>query len=163
MNKHKSNTAIVTIIKTGLIAGILDIICALVQYYLQAGKNPEVVLKFIASGVFGPSALKGDISFALYGLLFHYLIAFIWTTFYFLIYPKIPLLSRNRTLSGFGYGFFVWVIMTRIVVPMSNTPKIPFSIGRAVIAVLILMFAIGLPISFLINKYYSTKAINKDI
>lgn len=163
MNKHKSKAAIVTVVKTGLLAGTLDIICALVQYYLQTGKNPEVVLKFIASGVFGPSALKEDIPFAVYGLLFHYLIAFIWTIFFFLIYPKIPLLSRNRILTGCGYGFFVWVIMTRIVVPLSNTPKTPFSFGRAVIAVLILMFAIGQPISFLVNKYYSSKTTNKDI
>ena len=157
MNKHKSYAAIVTIVKAGLLAGTLDITCALVQYYLQTGNNPEVVLKFIASGVFGPAALKGDIPFALYGLLFHYLIAFTWTIFFFLIYPKIPVLSRNRILSGCGYGFFVWVVMTRIVVPLSNTPKIPFNLGRAVIAVLILMFAIGMPISFLINKYYLTR------
>ena len=96
MNKHKSKAAIVIVVKAGLLAGTLDITCALVQYYLQTGKNPEAVLKFIASGVFGPSALKGDFPFAVYGLLFHYLIAFIWTIFFFLIYPKIPLLSRNR-------------------------------------------------------------------
>ena len=157
MNKNKLNTSVPTIVKAGILAGTLDIICALVQFYLQTGKNPEAVLKYIASGVFGPSTLKGDILIELYGLMFHYFIAFIWTILFFLVYPKISLLSRNRFISGCGYGLFVWIIMTRVVVPLSNTPKIPFNFGRAVIAILILMFAIGQPISYLVNRYYSTR------
>lgn len=122
------NGAIGTILKTGLLAGTLDILCALIQFYIKTGKDPAIVLGFIASGVFGKTALTGGTLMAFAGLFFHFVIAFIWTIFFFLLYPKISFLSKNKFLSGFGYGFFIWIVMTRIVVPLSNTPKIPFNI-----------------------------------
>jgi uncharacterized membrane protein YagU involved in acid resistance len=146
------------IIKTGLFAGSLDIICAMGHYYIKNGKNPIQVLNFIASGVFDKDAFSGGIEMAVWGLLFHFTIACIWTVFYFLAYPRFSLLSKNSKISGILYGAFVWVIMTMVVVPLSNTPNIPFDITQAVIGVLILMGAIGLPISLMAEKYYMSKA-----
>lgn len=71
------------IIKAGLLAGTLDISAACVQYYMKTGKNPDYVLKYVASGAFGKDAFTGGIVMSMAGLLFHYLIAFSFTLFFF--------------------------------------------------------------------------------
>lgn len=146
-----------TIITAGLIAGSLDILAACVQFYLRTGKNPDRVLKFVASGVFGKDALAGGTLYAAWGLLFHYLIAFSFTFFFFWIYPRWKVLSINKWLTAVGYGLFVWLVMNRVVVPLSQIPKIPFQLTQAMIAAAILICMIGLPLSFTIGKYYSEK------
>jgi len=146
-----------TIITAGLIAGSLDILTACVQYYIKTGKDPVNVLNFVASGVFGKDALTGGTMYAVLGLLFHYLIAFAFTLFFFWVYPRWKALSFNKYLTAVGYGLFAWVIMTRIVLPLSQAPKIPFHIKPAMIAAAILICMIGLPLSLIIGKYYSEK------
>lgn len=148
------------IITAGLIAGSLDIISACVQFYLKTGKNPVRVLKFVASGVFGKDALAEGTMYAAWGLLFHYLIAFSFTLFFFWIYPRWKVLSFNKYLTAVGYGLFVWLIMNRVVVPLSQTPKTPFQLTQAMIAATILICMIGLPLSLIIGKYYSEKQNN---
>ena len=154
MRKQKSITIVETIIKAGLLTGCLDIAAALLQFYLRTGKSPVVVLNFIASGVFGKTAFTGEMGMTFWGLLFHFIIAFVWTMIFFLLYPKIALLSKNKIINGILFGFIIWSVMTRIILPISNTPKIPFDLIQAVIGILILMLAVGMPNSFLISKYY---------
>ncbi|MBA4055260.1 MAG: hypothetical protein C0490_11150 [Marivirga sp.] len=145
-----------TIVFAGLLVGTLDILAASIQTLIY-GRSPLNMLKFVASGVFGSEALTGGPAFSFYGLFFHYCIAMGWTVLFFLVYPKLDFLSRNRILTGLGYGLFVWICMSQIVLPLSNTPSLPFKLSGAIIAVLILMAAIGLPLSFIANKYYSTR------
>jgi hypothetical protein len=90
-----------------------------------------------------------------WGLLFHYAIAFIWTMIFFLACSKIKLLLKNWIASAVFYGIFVWAAMAFIVVPLSNTPKFPFNPVQAAIAAAILIVAIGLPVSCFANKYYT--------
>jgi uncharacterized membrane protein YagU involved in acid resistance len=108
--------------------------------------------------VFGKSAFSGDNMMAVWGLLLHFLIAFIWTILFFLIYPKLKLLSWNRIITGILFGIFIWIMMSQVVVPMSKATAGPFDIKQAVIAVLILIGAIGLPLSFILHRYYAVKA-----
>lgn len=144
-----------TIVLAGLLVGSLDITAALVQFYIKTGKDPLIVLKYIASAVFGKSAYSSGNVMAVWGLLLHFLIAFIWTILFFLIYPKLRLLSWNRVVTGILYGIFIWIMMTQLVVPMSKVSVGPFDIKQAIIAVLILIGAIGLPLSFMAHRYYS--------
>ena len=95
---------------------------------------------------------------AVWGLLLHFLIAFIWTIIFFFIYPKLRLLSWNRIITGILYGIFIWIIMTQVVVPMSKVTAGPFNLKQAVIAVLILIAAIGLPLSFIAHRFYAVRA-----
>ncbi|MEP7164440.1 MAG: hypothetical protein ABI741_07095 [Ferruginibacter sp.] len=156
MADQRSKTLPGTIIKAGLLAGALDISFALVQYYLKTGKDPANVLRFVASGIFGKAAFAGGNTMALYGLLFHFAIAFTWTILFFLLYPKIPFLKKNIIVTAVIYGLLVWLAMNRIVLPLSAAPSLPFNIKQALIAMLILMIAIGLPLSILAKRYYST-------
>lgn len=135
-------------LKAGLIAGLLDISAAFIQYYLRTGKNPLTVLKFIASGVFGRRALTGGPEMTGWGLVFHFGIALAFAALYFWLAARWPTLRKTWILSGFVYGLFVWAVMNLVVVPLSRTPELPFSWPGALIGMAILIGCIGLPIAY---------------
>jgi hypothetical protein len=135
-----------------LIAGTLDLSAAVIQMLL-AGRNPLMMLKFIASGVFGSEALAGGNGYAVMGVVFHYMIAGIWTVVFFFLYPQLRFLQKNVWLTAVLYGLFVWFVMTRIVLPLSDTPPLPFTLQGALISSAILIVAIGMPLSWIARKY----------
>jgi magnesium-transporting ATPase (P-type) len=149
-------SAFKTIVIAGLIAGTLDILAAFINSYLANNVKPGIVLKYIASGVFGKEqAFGGGTPMIVYGLIFHFLIAAIWAVFFFLIYPYWSMLVKNKYVTGVLYGIFVWCAMSLIVLPMSNVPgtggiKFP----GAFISMGILIVAIGLPISIIVHRHY---------
>lgn len=146
-----------TILLTGLLAGTLDAIAAIIAYTINGGKLPSRIFQYIASGAVGQQAYTEGTGMIVLGIVFHYTIAFAFTLFFFLIYPRINLLSKNKILTAVVYGIFVWLVMNLIVVPMSNIAASPFNIKQAIIGILILMIAIGLPLSLMIGKYYRDK------
>lgn len=143
-----------TIAWSGLLVGSLDILSALTHYYIKTGKDPLNVLKYIASAVFGSDAYESEPDMAIYGLLFHYLVAFCWTILFFIIYPRLKLFAFNRVITGIIYGIIIWVVMTKVVVPLSRAVTGPFDPLQAGIAVSILIVAIGLPLSFIAYRFY---------
>jgi uncharacterized membrane protein YagU involved in acid resistance len=143
---------------TGLLAGGLDALAACIQYKIRTGNNPARVFRNIASGVFGNNALTQNLyTMAAWGLLFHLLIAMLFTIFFFLCYPQIKLLIKNKFAAGIAYGLFVWTIMNLIVVPLTYGTGINIPLKNALIAMGILIIAIGLPVSLLADHYYSKK------
>jgi hypothetical protein len=142
------------ILIAGLIAGTLDGLGAVINYMIQGGKKPESIFKYIASGVFGPKAFTSGDIMVVWGVLFHYFIAMGFTTFFFLVFPKIKWLQQNIVVGGLLYGLLVWVIMNRIVVPLSEIPSGPFNFKSALVNMGILMLCIGLPVSLLAKKHY---------
>ena len=143
------------ILLSGLLVGTLDITAALVQYYAQTGKDPLNVLRFIAGGVFGPAAFSGGVPMAGWGLIFHFIIAFSFTGFFFLLYSRWTILAKNRFITGLAYGVFIWFVMNVIVLPLSNVPQSAFNLQKALVAAAILITAIGLPLSFIAKRFIS--------
>lgn len=149
------------ILLSGLIVGSLDILLAFASaYFKNNASTPDKVLRYIASGVFGKKAFApaNAGSMVWVGLAFHYLIAIVFTAFFYLIYPRIKWLSANRVVTGIVYGIFVWAIMFFLVLPQTSTPgkKLQFDASTPV-SILILIVAIGLPLSFFAAKYYSRR------
>jgi len=142
------------ILTAGLVAGTLDILAAFTQFYIKTGKSPLVILKYIASGVFGKEALSGGTAVMVWGLVFHYMIAFGATLFFFWIYPRLKFMSVNKWLTAIVYGLFIWAVTNLVIVPLSLIHKFPSNFTQSVIAALILIVAIGLPLSFIIGNYY---------
>jgi hypothetical protein len=136
----------------GLITGSLDISAAFIQYFIQTGKSPVVILPFIASGVFGNEAFNGENSMILYGLIFHFIIAVIFAIFFFWLSKKFPSILKNKLLTGVLYGFFIWSVMRFLVLPLSQAPKSPLHFTGAIIAILILIVCIGIPLAYLADK-----------
>jgi hypothetical protein len=143
------------ILQAGLIVGTLDILSAFIYYYIKSGKtNFLVIFKFIASGIFGKAAGDGGTDMILTGLILHYAIAFSFTVFFFWLYPKVNVMSKNRIVTGVVYGLFVWALMNLVVVPLSNTVHRPFKIEGLLINMGILIVCIGLPLSFIANAFF---------
>jgi hypothetical protein len=152
---HKTGRLFKAILSAGLLVGTLDISAAIIQTLINK-RDVIKLFQFIASGVFGVAqSFSGGLTFAFYGFVFHYFIAFSWTVLFFMAYPRLRFLSINKILSGVGYGLFVWLIMNKVILPLSNTPPIPFVLTKAILAAAILVVAIGLPLSFIANSYYS--------
>ncbi|KQO20917.1 hypothetical protein ASF10_15145 [Flavobacterium sp. Leaf82] len=146
-----------TIFLSGLIAGTLDILAAIIVYAVILEKTTAIkILQSIASGIFKKDAYTAGSQMAWYGLGLHYIIAFSFAWFYFIIYPYLPFLKKNTIMSGFLYGIFVWIVMNLIVLPIVF-PLLPekhldFPL---LLSILILMFCIGLPIASITRKHYS--------
>ena len=140
------------ILSAGLLVGILDGIAAIISYLVKGGKHPEKIFHFIAIAVFGSTALKGGTDMLIAGIAFHLLIAMIWTIIFFWAYANIKAIRTNWILTGIGYGAMVWAIMTQLIVPLSQAPAIPFQWKQALIGMLIIIVAIGLPLAFIANR-----------
>ncbi len=140
------------ILSAGLLVGILDALAAVIQHFAKGGKHPEKIFQFIASAVFGPTALKGGTGMLMAGIGFHLLIAMIWTLIFFWVYTNIKAIRTNWILTGIGYGALVWAMMTRVIVPLSKAPVIPFQWKQALIGMIIIIAAIGLPLAFIANR-----------
>lgn len=156
---HGSNTA--GIMKLGVLVGTLDILAALVDYYVATHKNPIVIFKFIASGLLGQVAFAGGTGIILLGILLHYCIAIFFTGLFFILYSKLPIMAANRLVSGLLYGIIIGLVMNFIVVPLSFTPKMPYTVFKVLKAILILVGMIGLPLSFLIKRFMNEEQINR--
>jgi len=149
------------ILLSALLVGTLDILAAFADFYWSTGKNPlTIVSKFIASGVLGKEALTGGSSMIVLGLFLHYVIASLFTLFFFFIYPRMPFLQRNWLLTGLLYGIFIWAMMRFVVVPLSNTPpQKPLQLIGALKSCGILVCMIGLPLAFIASKQIGEKRV----
>jgi hypothetical protein len=142
------------IILSGLLVGTLDISAAFIDVYIATGRGPEAVCKYIASGVFGNDAFTGGSGMIVWGLIFHFIIAFSFTIFFFFLYRNMKFIRRYPLPSAILYGIFMWAITNRVVVPLSNTPPGgPFNIWKALKAMTILTVLISLPLTIIARKF----------
>ncbi|MEP6584520.1 MAG: hypothetical protein ABJA90_09645 [Ginsengibacter sp.] len=156
LRQSENNNSTKVILLAGLLVGTLDILSAFVDYYFTTGKNPLLVLNYVASGALGQAALTGGAGTMLLGLLFHYLFALFFTVFFFWLYSRLDFLSRNRIITGIGYGLFVWIIMNLIVVQLCKAPHASIEDMKAekvLKSAIILIVMIGLPLSFIAKRY----------
>ena len=107
------------IVLAWLLAGTLDVTTAVTYYPLTANVTAKQILQGIASGVLGAQAFRGGYPTAALGLGLHYLIALIWTLFFYLAARTVPQLTRRPFIVGPLYGTFVWFIMNLVVLPLS--------------------------------------------
>ena len=160
-----SNKFIKAVLISGLIAGSLDATAACIQYYINTGNNPARVFRYVASAALGPETKTKDLySMALWGLLFHYLIAMSFTLFFFLCFRQIRMILMNKFVAGIVYGIFAWCVMNLLVVPLAfgidfnvQYHKYLDNLKNSLIAMGILILAIGIPISLMAERYYSKK------
>jgi uncharacterized membrane protein YagU involved in acid resistance len=107
--------------------------------------------------------MTGGTRMEITGLLFHYLVALIWTLFFFIICPILKLYRTNKIITGLVYGIFVWTVMNIAVVPIAFSKPYHFDINKAWIACLILMVCIGLPVSLIIGSYFSKNGNQRNL
>jgi hypothetical protein len=146
-----------SILYATLIAGSLDITAACLQVWFKSGVTPDRLLRYIATGVFGKAAQTGGPTMLIWGLLFHFLIAFACTACFFWLYPKLPFLRDRFWLNALLIALTAWVVTTRIIIPMTPIKQAPFDFFNALQAIAILYFCIGLPIAWFAMRYFEAK------
>ena len=152
------NTSTKTIFQAGFVVGILDIIAAFIVSGLRTQTIPVLpVLKYVASGIFGKTAFEGGTEMAIYGLIFHFIIATIFAAIYFFLFPSITFFRMHKIASGVLYGITVWLVMNLLVLPLSAVTRGPLKWDGVLIGVTVLVLCIGLPISFIVHRHYTSR------
>jgi len=155
--KKDSYLPVKTIAWAGLLVGSLDILAAIVNFKIATGKDPILIFQYIASAVFGKDAYSGSSLMPVLGLILHFIIAYIFTIIFFIIYPKMKLFKYNAILTGIAYGILIWIAMNMIVVPLSKIGKFSFKLSGVLLQASILIVMIGIPLSLICKHYYSKK------
>jgi hypothetical protein len=155
-------TPLRTILLAGLLAGVLDGIAAAAQAYLMRGMNPVVVFQYVASGALGRNAFDGGWLTAGLGIVFHLGVALSWAALFFFAYPSFSFLAKSRVVNGVAYGLLIWLTMNLLVVPMSRIPARPFVLQNVVTGMLILIVMVGMPVAFIVPKYYLHQAASRS-
>ena len=146
------------ILKTTLVAGTLDIFGAFAQNYVARKTPPDIILRYIASGLFGKTAFTGGVLYPLVGLLCHFLIVLACVVVYFKLFPRMQFLQKNIFLSALLVALVAWGVTTLLVVPLSKIGASSFQLSAALTAIAILFFCIGLPIAFFTRQYFKPPA-----
>jgi len=138
-----------------LIAGILDLTSAVLITLYYHGSVTRM-LQGIASGALGKAAFEGGTATAALGAAFHFLIALIWTTLFYLASRRIRFLTAQPIVAGALYGILVYLVMYLAVQPLAGLhPK--FGLLTTSRAVLVHIFCVGLPIALSI-RHFSPRA-----
>jgi hypothetical protein len=154
----KPNAWVPWLLAGALVAGTLDISYATGFSYLRSGVAPSRVLKYVASGALGKEALEGGAGTAAAGLGFHYLIAFLFTAFFFGAAALVPKLLDKPVLTGALYGIGIYVVMNYAVVPLSRIGPRPTPPAIVwVTGVLVHMFLIGVPIALAARRAFAPR------
>lgn len=135
------------ILAGGLLGGALDLAYAL-TFSASRGVAPARVLRFIAAGLLGPSALQGGTGTAVLGLVVHFAIACVMAAVFTLIAVRLPALVRRPFLWGPLYGLGLWLVMRFLVLPLTaNPPKALPAPASIITDILSHAFFVGLVIA----------------
>jgi uncharacterized membrane protein YagU involved in acid resistance len=107
------------ILWAGLIAGTLDITAACIDVGVNFDKDPVWLLQNVASSLLGPRSYAGGLATAALGLLMHFTVAYTVTTVFYLLSRRWPVLLRWAVPSGLVYGALVFLVMYRVVIPLT--------------------------------------------
>jgi hypothetical protein len=143
-----------TIIWAGVVVGILDGVATSILLNIKLGLNPGQVMQYVASALFGPSALADGVPMILIGTLLHFMIATITAAIYFFACQKIRILNNYPVLSGLALGLGAWFVMNVLVVPLSRSQPISFGVGEIAISITCHLLLVGLPISLIIKRHF---------
>ena len=131
----------------GAIAGTLDI----TQASLLFGWD---IPKAIAAGLVGHSAFRGGAGMYLLGLALHFLIAFSWTTGFYLASRRLPFMTEYPLVCGLLYGMVVENVMNLVVLPLSALhARGPYQLQDLLLGLGVHMVVIGLPIAYSVRKF----------
>lgn len=141
------------ILFAGLLAGTLDLTSAFIVTAVRSG-NYAGMLQGIASGLVGKESFTGGATTAALGVLIHFIIAFIWTTVFYLASRRIKFLVDQPIVSGVLYGIFVYLLMYYVIVPLSAAPfQMPHTLDATARDVFIHIVCIGLPIALITRRF----------
>jgi len=115
MTSSRSTRSVVT---AWLLCAVLDISAACGQSWIQAGRTPAMVLKGVASALWGRAAMDAGAGMAAVGLAMHVTVALTWTLVFYALSCRV---ARLRTaplwIVGPLYGVLVFCVMNYGTLP----------------------------------------------
>lgn len=144
----------------GLVVGALDIAFAFALYVgIYELATPTRVLQSISAGLLGPDdARAGGTPTAVLGFFLHFVIAFGWAFAYTFVYRRSERLRRfvetsgRAMIAGLIAGMIVWLLMNRVVVPLSAATTMPLSSKFWLMQLIGHGFFVGLPLGLIIRR-----------
>lgn len=134
----------------GVIAGVLDIVYALVVYG-ALGVAPARVLQSIAGGLLGPDAFDGGLATAVLGGMLHFFIAIAMAAGYLVLSRRFDGMRTAPLFGGLVYGMLLFLIMYVVVVPLSAA-TVTMPSGRLLAGALFAHVAlVGIPIALVVR------------
>ena len=118
------------IVISGCTSAVIDILTTMAITSAQ-GMPPRKLLQFIASGALGDASFEGGVKAAFVGLGLHFAIALAASSAYFaasIVFPSVP---HHPITFGLLFGMAVHFFMSGVVVPLSRTQKIAFTISTS--------------------------------
>jgi hypothetical protein len=151
--KGQRLSAVITILRIGLVAGTLDIADALVFNQLR-DVTPTMVFQYIASGLIGMKSFRSGLASVFLGVVLHYFIALSWTGIFYAGSRRLAILRRRPVICGLIYGGAVYLFMNLIVLPLSRVPRLqnPITVAARINGVLAVLLFIGLTVSLLVHR-----------
>ena len=149
------------IFRAGLLCGVMDITAAFVTW-APRGVTPARILRGIASGLLGPSALQGGWPMAALGLALHFFIAFSAASVFYFASRHLAFMTQRPVLTGLLYGVAVYTFMYWVVQPLSLLRRGPFNLFNTVVAIVTHLICVGLPISLVVHRYSGSKKLAAD-
>jgi hypothetical protein len=152
------------ILYAGAIVGVLDITAACINARVVAGFTPARVLKGVAGGLLGRSALEGGFATATLGLVMHFAMALTVATIFYALSRRFSLPNKLLGVVAVGmlYGaavfavnnfatapFLSWVRSLYLHTPILFKPPMGWS------QLVIHLFCVGLPIALVMRQYSS--------
>jgi hypothetical protein len=150
------------ILYAGALVGVLDITAACINAGVAYGFGPLRLLKGVAGGLLGRSALQGGFATAALGLAMHFTMALTVTTIFYALSRRLPLPQKLWGVVAVGllYGaavfavnnfatapFLSWVRSLYLHTPILFKPPMGWS------QLIIHLFCVGLPIALVMHRY----------
>jgi hypothetical protein len=149
------------ILYAAVLVGVLDITAACINLGVAYGFGPLRVLKGVAGGLLGRSALEGGFATAALGLAMHFTMALTITTIFYALSRRLPLPKKLWGVMAVGllYGAAVFAVNNFATAPFLSwvrslylhTPilfKPPMGWWQLVIH----MFCVGLPAALVVRR-----------
>lgn len=136
----------------GIVAGGLDILYAMVFWWIKAGVAPGRILQAVAAGLLGRASFQGGTPTAALGLALQFFIAITMAFTYYFVARRWPLLVQRAVWCGLGYGLVLYATMNYVVVPLSAAGKGSSDPLWVTLTIVVHMVLIGLPIALFTRR-----------
>ncbi|HKT42209.1 MAG TPA: hypothetical protein VJQ86_07630 [Rhodanobacteraceae bacterium] len=132
------------ILAGGLIAGTVDIGAAALINLI----DPRIILRFIAGGVMGKTALQGGAAVEWLGLFLQWGMSLVIAAIFALAALRLRWLTARPVIAGLAYGVVVFVVMNYVVIYFSAWHRINHFTVASFIENLAAMLLFGLIVAF---------------
>ena len=120
-----------------------------IGFSIYSGGTAVRLLQSVSSGVLGRDAFTGGMQTAVLGLALHFTMAFMRAAASVAAAMLVPALARHPVVSGIVSGALVFLVMRRIVLPLSAFPfPVTYKPFPTIMDLLSHMLLFGVPIAW---------------